>query len=58
VVDAALDVFAGTAKPYIHISGLWIYGDNTSISEESPFKPPALGSSPIRLVAATSSGMD
>ncbi len=29
-------------KPYIHISGLWIYGDNTSISEESPIKPPAM----------------
>ncbi len=42
VVDAAIEAFAGTGKPYIHISGLWIYGDNTSISEESPFKPPAL----------------
>ena len=42
VVDAATDAFAGTGKPYIHISGIWIYGDNTSISEESPFKPPAL----------------
>jgi nucleoside-diphosphate-sugar epimerase len=42
VVDAAIEGFAGTGKPYIHISGLWIYGDNTSISEESPFKPPAL----------------
>ena len=42
VVDAAIDGFAGTRKPYIHISGLWIYGDNASISEESPFKPPAM----------------
>src|SRR5205085_10985609 len=39
VVDAAIKGFAGTGKPYIHISGLWIYGDNTSISEESPLKP-------------------
>jgi nucleoside-diphosphate-sugar epimerase len=42
VVDAAIDAFAGTGKPYIQISGLWIYGSNTSITEESPFNPPAL----------------
>jgi nucleoside-diphosphate-sugar epimerase len=42
VVDAAVDAFAGTGKPYIHISGTWIYGDNSSINEHSPFNPPAL----------------
>jgi nucleoside-diphosphate-sugar epimerase len=42
VVDAAIEGVAGTNKPYIHISGLWIYGDNTAITEDSPFKPPAL----------------
>jgi nucleoside-diphosphate-sugar epimerase len=42
VVDAAIEGFAGTGKPYLHISGLWIYGDNTSITEESPLKPPAM----------------
>jgi nucleoside-diphosphate-sugar epimerase len=42
VVDAAIDVYAGTGKPYIHISGIWIYGANTSITEESPFQAPAL----------------
>jgi nucleoside-diphosphate-sugar epimerase len=42
VVDAALDAFAGTGKPYLHISGDWIYGNNTSITEESPIDPPAL----------------
>ena len=42
VVDAAIDAFAGTGKPYIHISGVWIYGDNASISEESPLNPPAM----------------
>src|SRR5450755_253361 len=35
VVDAAIEGFAGTGKPYVHISGMWIYGDNTSIGEES-----------------------
>ena len=42
VADAAIEALAGTGKPYLHISGVWIYGNNTSISEESPFKPPAL----------------
>ena len=42
VVDAAIEAFAGTGKPYIHISGLWIYGNNLSISEESPLDAPAL----------------
>ncbi len=42
VVDAVTDAFAGAGKPYLHISGLWIYGTNTSISEESAFHPPAL----------------
>lgn len=42
VVDAAIEAFAGSGKPYIHVCGLWIYGDNTSIGEESPFNPPAL----------------
>jgi nucleoside-diphosphate-sugar epimerase len=42
VVDAAIDAFAGSGRPYIHISGLWIYGANGSISEESALNPPAL----------------
>ena len=42
VVDAAIDAFASTGKPYIHISGIWIYGANNSITEESPFHAPAL----------------
>jgi nucleoside-diphosphate-sugar epimerase len=42
VVDAATDAFAGTGKPYLHISGEWIYGDNPDITEESPVNAPAL----------------
>jgi nucleoside-diphosphate-sugar epimerase len=42
VVDAATDAFAGTGKPYLHISGDWIYGDNPAITEESPIKAPAM----------------
>jgi nucleoside-diphosphate-sugar epimerase len=42
VVDAAIEAFAGSGRPYIHISGTWRYGNNTAISEESPLKPPPL----------------
>ena len=42
VVDAAVDAFAGTGRPYAHISGIWVYGSNTSISEGSPFDAPAM----------------
>jgi nucleoside-diphosphate-sugar epimerase len=41
VVDAAIDAFAGTGNPYIQISGLWIYGNNLSVTEESPLDAPA-----------------
>ena len=42
VVDAVIDAFAGTGKPYLQISGLWIYGANPSITEESAFNAPPL----------------
>jgi nucleoside-diphosphate-sugar epimerase len=42
VADAAIEAFAGSGKPYLHISGSWIYGDNASISEESPIDSPPL----------------
>jgi nucleoside-diphosphate-sugar epimerase len=42
VVDAATGAFAGTGRPYLHISGDWIYGDNPAISEESPIKAPVM----------------
>jgi nucleoside-diphosphate-sugar epimerase len=42
VAGAAIDAFTGTGKPYLHISGLWVYGASTSITEESPFHAPAL----------------
>jgi nucleoside-diphosphate-sugar epimerase len=40
--DAAIEAFTGTGKPYLHISGQWIYGDNPAITEESPLDAPAL----------------
>jgi nucleoside-diphosphate-sugar epimerase len=35
VIDAAIEAFGHDGRPYIHISGLWIYGDNIQISENS-----------------------
>ena len=42
VADAAIEAFDGTGKPYVQISGLWAYGDNTAITEDSPFNAPAM----------------
>jgi nucleoside-diphosphate-sugar epimerase len=42
VVDAVIEAFAGTGKPFVQISGLWIYGTNPDITEASPFDAPAL----------------
>src|ERR1700727_4022933 len=42
VVDAVTSAFDGTGKPYLQISGLWVYGPNTAISEKSPFDAPPL----------------
>jgi len=42
VADAAIEAFAGSGKPYLQISGLWIYGNNLSVSEESPIDSPPL----------------
>jgi nucleoside-diphosphate-sugar epimerase len=42
VVEAAIEAFARTGKPYLHISGAWIFGDNTSITEEASFNAPPM----------------
>ena len=42
VVDAVTSAFDGTGKPYLQISGLWVYGPNESISEASAFNAPPL----------------
>jgi nucleoside-diphosphate-sugar epimerase len=42
VADAAIGAFAGTSKPYLYITGLWDYGSNRDITEESPVNAPAL----------------
>lgn len=42
VVDAVIDAFGGTGKAFIDISGLWMYGSNSAITEESVVNAPAL----------------
>jgi nucleoside-diphosphate-sugar epimerase len=42
VADAVVEAFDGSGRPYLQISGTWIYGDNSSIDEDSPFNAPAL----------------
>ena len=59
VVDAAIDAFAATGKPYAHISGVWIFGSNTSITEKSPFNAPTMVASkePIERRVLDAAGM-
>ena len=59
VVDAVTGAFAGTGRPYLQISGLWIYGSNPSITEESAFSAPPLVSwkLPIEHRALDATGM-
>ncbi|NHC13043.1 NAD-dependent epimerase/dehydratase family protein [Motilibacter deserti] len=42
IVAAVTSAFAGTDKPYLHTGGVWVYGSNPEISEDSPLDPPAL----------------
>jgi nucleoside-diphosphate-sugar epimerase len=42
MVDAVMEAFGGTGKPYLQISGLWIYGANSSITEDSPLDAPPM----------------
>lgn len=42
MVDAVTEAFAGTGKPYLQISGAWVYGNNSAITEDAPFHAPAL----------------
>jgi len=42
MADAVIEAFSGTGKPHIQISGLWVYGANTAITEDSPQNPPPM----------------
>jgi nucleoside-diphosphate-sugar epimerase len=59
VADAAIEAFTGTGKALVDISGVWIYGNNTAITEDSPFAAPALVAwkAPIERRILDASGM-
>ena len=42
VFDAAIDAYKTSGKPFVPISGLWVYGNNTDIAEGSPQNAPAM----------------
>ncbi len=42
VLEAAIDAYGTSGKPYLPISGLWVYGNNTDITEASPVEAPAM----------------
>ena len=59
VAGAAIEAFDDTGKPYLHISGLWVYGTNPTITEDSPYDAPALVSwkEPIERRVLNAGGM-
>lgn len=42
LIPAVLAGLAGSGKPLVHTGGIWTYGDNTDIAEDSPAAPPSL----------------
>lgn len=59
VADGAIKAFDGTGRPYLHITGLWIYGDNIDISESSSMNPPPMVAwkAPIQTRIVDAAGM-
>ena len=41
VAQAVVSTFGGTTKPYVHTSGIWIWGDGSDLTENLPRNPPA-----------------
>lgn len=43
VLSAALDILAGTRKPYVHTGGAWVHGSHSEeFDETAPYDPPQL----------------
>lgn len=42
IARAAVAAFGGSQRRYVHTGGIWVWGSNPAITEESPFDPPAL----------------
>jgi nucleoside-diphosphate-sugar epimerase len=56
-IDAVFRGLEGSGKPFIHTGGVWSYGSNADITEDSPLDAPALtawrGANEARVLAAT-----
>ncbi|QXG76631.1 NAD-dependent epimerase/dehydratase family protein [Modestobacter sp. L9-4] len=57
LLDAVLPALAGSNKPYVHTSGVWVHGAGT-IDEDTPFAPPALTSWRLPLDARVRAAAD
>jgi nucleoside-diphosphate-sugar epimerase len=44
VIEAALAAFAGTTKPFVYTTGVWVYGPGSDVSETDPFAAPEITS--------------
>jgi len=42
IAEAVVRAYSGTQKPYVHSSGIWIYGPGTAITEDTEFDAPAI----------------
>jgi nucleoside-diphosphate-sugar epimerase len=42
VATAATGALAGTGRPYVHASGMWIWGQGDGLTEDDPLNPPAM----------------
>jgi nucleoside-diphosphate-sugar epimerase len=39
---AAVQAYSGTGKPYVHTSGVWVYGSGDDLTEQSPYNAPPI----------------
>lgn len=42
VIDAAIEAFGGSGKPFVHTGGIWMYGSNPAITETSELDSPVI----------------
>jgi len=59
VADAVLAALAGTGKPYVHTDGIWTYGENSEVTEQSEPAPAAISAwrGPIREKVRSAEGV-
>ena len=42
VLDAVIESFGGTGKPYVHTGGVWVWGSGSDLHESDEQDPPAI----------------